>query len=103
MSDDKNTTEGGNSPYALPDMVTADNIDVIKNDLSQYTAITDGEVVVDAKITDIITTPGAQVLLALDNLLKQQKSRLRIINAEELFHQTFEALGLSATLKEWSK
>jgi anti-anti-sigma regulatory factor len=56
----------------------------------------------DASNVQHITTLAVQVLLALDNTLKQQGHKLFVENPSADFTETLTDMGLSDVIKRWS-
>jgi anti-anti-sigma regulatory factor len=56
----------------------------------------------DASSVQHITTLAVQVLLALDNTLKQQGHKLCVENPSHDFTETLTDMGLADVIKRWS-
>lgn len=62
-----------------------------------------GEITVDAKNVEIITTPVAQVLIAAHRSLEKRGGGLDVIHLCDEFSDCLHELGLGKWLEHWSK
>jgi len=88
--------------FSFPASATIQNIEELIESVKKL--MTPGKnVIVDAAHTEVITTPGVQLLLSLARTLEQNGGALGLINPKETFTQTFDALGLKSRLTEWEE
>lgn len=55
----------------------------------------------DAAATEVITTPGVQLVIALSRALEALNGSLQISRLRPSFKETFSELGLAGRLIEW--
>lgn len=88
--------------FKLPSALTIETVEAILGDLRNIPLGAEG-VAVDAGTVDSITTPGVQLILALNKSVAQMGGKMKITQPSAVFSQTFQALGLGEQLSEWSK
>ena len=88
--------------FSLPAAITIETVNMLHGELKQLLSDESAfSLTVDAAQTEIITTPGIQLLLSLDKALKQSGSRMVLSNAPEIMKKSFQGLGLEAQLGKW--
>lgn len=86
--------------FALPAAMTIAAMEDVCAELKKLEP-TPPALVLDAAATEILTTPGAQLLLSLAKRLEAGGVALSIINANATFFQALGQLGLSAQGDQW--
>ena len=94
--DDRST----HSVFTLPSAMTIDSIEALCAQLKQLEC-TPPRLTLDAASTEIITTPGVQLLLALAKTLATRGIDLAVTGPRPSFTRTFDQLGLSAQFTQW--
>lgn len=89
--------------FTLPSAVTIQNIEEVAQQLKALQLAQGEMLVLDAMQTEIITTPGIQLILALSKTLEQNGNSLAIMKPRESFNQSFDALGLASQLSQWEE
>lgn len=85
---------------ALPAAVTIETVQTLADELK---ATPPGAVLsLDAAVTEILTTPGMQLLLTLEKNLASTGGRFSLINVRDAVAANFRTLGLTEKFAEWS-
>ncbi len=84
----------------LPSAMTIETVDALASTLKEK-EFAPPVLILDAEQTEIITTPGIQLLLSLAKSLEVRGIGLAITKQRTSFIQAFEQLGLAACLSEW--
>ncbi len=89
--------------FSLPASITMENVEALTAEMRALALQPESLLTLDASATDIITTPGIQLLLSLHMTVAQHSGKLAVNNARPTFAQSFETLGLQAQLAAWSE
>jgi anti-anti-sigma regulatory factor len=88
--------------FTLPATITIDNIESLAKDLLALNIENGATLTLDASHTEIITTPGAQLLIALDKSLTNKCGKLIVYQPKDVLMTVFKSLGLEHYLTKWS-
>ena len=91
-----------NVSYTLPAAITIETIESVASGIHALSLSPASHLTLNAADTETLTTPGAQLLLALDKTLSQGGGRLFLLHAKEPVKETLRTLGLEAQLTTWS-
>ncbi len=91
--------------FPLPAGFTIDVCPSVHAALTALVGVTDagGMLTLDAAPVERLTTPGIQLLCALDKSLAAKQAALKIVGAGERFIDTCKILGLKDHLQRWSE
>lgn len=89
----------GDMYQKLPAMVTIDTVKGILEMLKPAIDASQEDMLLDAGETETVTTPGIQLLLALEQALESKNRRLRLVNVQPALTAEFELSGCSAQLE----
>ncbi len=84
----------------LPSAMTIATVETLATQLNDLPANSQ-LVTLDASGTEIITTPGVQLLLSLHKTLTARGSALTVTNASDALAASFEQLGLKSQFSVW--
>lgn len=84
--------------FSLPVALTIQTVEALAE---QFSAI-EGDFIFDASATEILTTPGIQLLLSADASAQTSGKHLHILNARESLAYPMHLLGLEATWAAWT-
>lgn len=87
---------------SMPAALTIDTVGTFLACLESFSFSAGDSLVLDASATEVITTPGAQVLLAVDKILQSSGGSLQVHHAREALADAFHSLGLAAHFSTWS-
>lgn len=94
-----------NSPlvFTLDSSLTIDNMVSLSAELRQMleSGSTGTGVIIDASKVEVITTPGAQIIVSLGKLMERNNASLTITSPTEVFAKAFQMLGLENLLSKW--
>ena len=85
----------------LPETVTIENVEDLCAEARQINVLPEATLIIDASHTEILTTPGIQLLIAIAKSVQNAGGKLVISNPREPFKQSFAALGLGSRLTQW--
>lgn len=90
--------------FQLPEMLVIDTCTGLHGQLSLLVADTGAgtAVTLDAAGVERMTTPGLQVICALEKSLSAQQGKLRVVNASPAFAEACTVLGFQSTYQRWS-
>ena len=87
----------------LASSVTIDTAEAVAEEIKKSATAADcSNLQIDCSKVEMITTPGAQILIATHKTLEKKGGKLIIENPSEAFIKAFDSLGLSETLMSWS-
>ena len=92
--------DDGVAQFSLPAAMTIDTVEALATELKQLD-LKPLALVLDASHTEIITTPGIQLLLALSKMLESRGIALGVHEPKAMFVQTFEQIGLATQFSQW--
>lgn len=81
--------------FVLPAVMTIETVAALAEELKQLPA---GVVTLDGSKTEILTTPGVQLLLSLQKNLSDAGGKLVLTQSQPIFTSAFAALGLTPQL-----
>lgn len=94
--------DGVATVFALPSSLTIECAEALASSIVKQGVPDRGETfTLDASHTEIITTPGVQVILALSKTIAASGGKLSILKPSDTFIRNFEILGFTAELNEW--
>lgn len=85
--------------FTLPSTMTIENAELVAADLKQLSFTEKADLIIDASHVEHITTPGLQLLIALEKTLTAQGGTLMIKNGRPSFTQAFLEAGIDNLLK----
>ena len=88
--------------FTLPASITIDNIEQLTKDLLALNIENGAGLSLNASQTEVITTPGVQLLIALDKALTNKCGSLTLIQPKDVLIGVFKSLGLENYLTKWS-
>ena len=92
----------GSAIFVLPSSLTIENAEALASSLLKHGTPASGETfMLDASHTEIIATPGMQVILALSKTIAASGGKLSILKPSDTFIRNFEILGFTEELNEW--
>lgn len=80
--------------FVFPASVTIENIESLTGELKKLQLSSGEKLTLDVEQTEVITTPGIQLILALTKTIAQSGDTITITKSKETFNQSFDALGL---------
>jgi anti-anti-sigma regulatory factor len=86
----------------LPARITLETVEALVRDLKEITTTPGSSLVLDATNTEVITTPGMQLFLALEKTLRQTNANLSLQNVKASVVEVFRTFGLEKQFCEWS-
>lgn len=89
--------------FAFPGAVTIQNVEEVTEEIRKLHLAPGETLVLDVVQTEIITTPGIQLVLAVANTLEQSGGALVIMKPKDTFNQAFDVLGLAPRLTQWEE
>lgn len=89
--------------FILSSSMTIDSIEMLVSSLKDKIVEIEQptEFVIDASKVEVVTTPGAQMIVALSRLLDRCGGKLTVKEPTEVFCKAFGILGLSENLNSW--
>lgn len=88
------------SAIPLPALLTIDHVETLA---TAWRALpTNAPLAFDAAATEIVTAPGAQLLLAFDAQLSRDGGNLVLLHTRGDVAETFQTLGLGAEFARWT-
>ncbi len=88
--------------FALPAAMTIETVEELQGKLRALVETSGKTVTLDASAVETVTTPGAQLLVALDKHLRGGGGKLLLRNPRASVTETFATLGLRQQMAEWS-
>lgn len=95
-----NENSPGGNVFTLPSAMTIETVESVSDNLKQM-RIQPPTLVLNAAQTEILTTPGIQLLLSLAKTLQEQGIALVLTEPRAIFAQSFEQLGLAKQYASW--
>lgn len=87
----------------LPFAISISTVEALADEIRTHAAEASLSLTLDAANTEILTTPGIQLLLSLEKTLEQTGGDLRLINAKDTLTSVFQTLGLKEKFERWSQ
>lgn len=87
--------------FDLPATLTIDTVESVAANILSLPLAQGKSLVLDASKTEIVTTPGAQLIFAISRTLKDLGGTLTVEQLNAGIAQAFEDLGLGASLAAW--
>ena len=91
-------TEG--TPFVLPEALSIHTVESVAATLQEM-VVPPYRLTVDVSHVEVMTTPGAQLLLALGTTLAQCGGGLTLHQPSAALIDTFQQLGLASQLESW--
>ncbi len=99
-----NTTKSCNDEnqarFTLPPMMTIETAEALCAELKQIPLIGKTGLILDASEVEHITTPGLQLIVALEKTLSTQGGALSITNKKDWFIRALQDAGLENTARD---
>ena len=86
--------------FHLPQIVSIATIESVASQLQQLDFCSP-LLTLDASETEVMSTPGIQLLLALHKTLEARSMKLALIGLRPALAQSFEQLGMKHMLHQW--
>ncbi len=86
----------------LPPVFSIETVEAVASEIAALPLNAGTTLILDASATEILTTPGAQLLLSLDKTLSQIGGTLCLRNAGSDLAATMKILGLDSQFNTWS-
>lgn len=96
------SSAAGVFPLRLPPVLSIETTEAFAAEIEALAVPLSGPLGFDASATEIITAPGAQLLLAVDKALTQSGGKLILHSPRADMIDTFRLLGLEAQFNSWS-
>ena len=104
VTQDSPQNDKGHAVFVLPSSLTIESAEAFASAILKQGIPGNGEIfTLDASHTEIITTPGVQVILALSKTIAASGGKLSVLNPSETFTRNLETLGFTTELNEWRK
>lgn len=87
----------------LPAALSIDTVEALGNEIKAIPFSDNLQVVLDASQVDLVTTPGAQLLIALSKGVELHGGKLQILNSRTGVLDVFSQLGLSGETGKWEQ
>lgn len=88
--------------FTLPSTISIDNIESLTRDILALNIENGDRLTLNASLVEVITSPGVQLLIALDKTLTNKCGKLIVSQPKDAMMATFKSLGLENYLTKWS-